>query len=220
MLSRSTWAWISVGSIGFAAILPSAMVLSRPTSSAPATAVPTRGGEVLRGAAQRADVAGELLRRGGDQDVEQQRHQRALADAEQDQPEQHRDLAPVVAHDEGEPDQRDGAEREAVAADLPRRQPVVETDDQHRREEDGQVERHHRDRGRERRAALHDLDVERHREVQRGLQRHHREQGVDRARSSGESITSSASSGVLPAACAPVRPQQEGLARARCRARS
>ena len=48
-----------------------------------------RGGEILRGAAQRADIARELLRRGGDQHVEQQRDQRALADAEQDQAEQH-----------------------------------------------------------------------------------------------------------------------------------
>ncbi len=54
-----------------------------------------------------ADVTGERLRRRRHQHVEQQRHQRALADAEQDEAEQDRNLAPVVAHDEGEPDQRD-----------------------------------------------------------------------------------------------------------------
>ncbi|GCC44084.1 hypothetical protein chiPu_0028339, partial [Chiloscyllium punctatum] len=115
------------------------------------------------------------------QDVEQQRHQGALADAEQDETKKNGNLAPVVAHDEGEPQQRDGAERKAETSDLTRCQSVVEIDDQHRREEDREVERHHRDRCGDRRASLHDLDVERHREVQCSLQRDHREQRIDRA---------------------------------------
>jgi hypothetical protein len=94
------------------------------------------------------------LGRGGDQHVEQQRDHRSLPDAEQDEPEENGNFAPVVAHDKGEPHERNGAQNEAVAADLPRRQPVVESDDQHCCEEHRKVKRHHRNRRRDGRAAL------------------------------------------------------------------
>ena len=157
--------------------------LSRPTSSAPATAVPTAGGEILRRAAQRADIARQLLRRRRDQHVEQQCHQRPLADAEHDQPEH----APgpslqSLRHDKGEPQQRRPCSRmKPIAADLPRREPIDRS-----RTISIAVKNTVRLNGiiaiacRKRRAALHDLDVERHREIQRRLQRDDGKHRVDR----------------------------------------
>ena len=91
MLSRSTCAWSSGVSIGLAAMLPSAIGAEQADQQRPGHRRSDRGGEILRGAAQRADVAGEFFRRRGDQHIEQQRDQRALPDAEQDEAEQDRD---------------------------------------------------------------------------------------------------------------------------------
>ncbi len=157
MLSRSTCACSSGVSFGLAAMLPSAIALRRPTSNAPAVAVPT------------AEARFCVVPRSGPTSLAGD--QRTLPDTENDQAEQHRPLVPVIADDEGQPHQRNGAEREAVAADLARRQTAVKPHDQHRGEEDREVERHHRDRGRNRRAALHDLDVQRDCEIEGGLER-------------------------------------------------
>ena len=139
-----------------------------------------RGGEVLGGAAQRADVARELLGRGGDQHVEEQRDERSLAEPEHDEPDHDDGRAPVVAHDPGEPQQGHRADDEAELPDAPRGHLVVEPHDQHRREEHREVERQHRDGRLDRRAALDDLDVERHGEVEHRLERDDGEQRKDR----------------------------------------
>ena len=99
-----------------------------------------------------------------------------------------------------------------IAPDLPGREPVVEPDDQHRREEHREVERHHGDRSGERRAALHDLDIERHREIERGLQRDDGEHRVDRGPLLRRIDHLERKQRRLSCGLPSVRPHQEGLA--------
>ena len=66
-------------------------------------AVPTAAARLLVVPRNDPTSPARLLGRGGDQHVEQQRHQRSLPDAEQDEAEEDGDRAPIVAHDEGEP---------------------------------------------------------------------------------------------------------------------
>ena len=86
-----------------------------------------RGSEILRRAAQRADVARKLLGRGRDQHVEQQRDQRSLPDAEQrSSPIRTGTALQSLRTTKASHNSADRANNEAVAADLPRRQPSVE----------------------------------------------------------------------------------------------
>ena len=80
---------------------------STPTAKTLATAIPDAAGEVVHEPAPGADVAGELLRRRRQQRVEDQGDDRALAEAEEDEPDDHDELLPLVAHGEredGEPE--------------------------------------------------------------------------------------------------------------------
>ena len=94
---------------------------SMPTAKALATAMPTLPERLCTSPRQRAHVAGELLGRGGEERVEDERDDRALAEAEQDEAGHHEALAPLAAHREGEQgeggchDDEPGAWRAAAA---------------------------------------------------------------------------------------------------------
>ena len=124
-----------------------------------------RGGEIAGRTPQRADIARQFLRGGGDQHVEEQRHQRPRADAEEDETQQHGNGAPVVADDVRQPERARRHDRERARGDPARGEAVVQAHHQDGGEEDRQFQRHHRDRGLERIATLHDLDVERDGEI-------------------------------------------------------
>ena len=181
MLSRSTCDWISGGNFGFSAMVRRMAALSSPTRSAPATAVPTAAAKLLvvprREPTSPASSLGEEVT----STLNKQRDQRSLPDAENHEPDENRDRAPVVVHDKGQPEERNRAEHEAIASDLPWCQPAVKSHDQHRREENREVERQHGYRSGDRRAPLHDLDVERNREIEHRLQRDDGKHGIDRS---------------------------------------
>ena len=124
------------------------------------------GREVVGHAAHRAHVAGQLFRRAGHQHVEQQRQQRAFAQAEDRPARGSPPACPsrcwIVNASRARPV---ATTTKAIAGDLARGQPGVEADDQHRGGEDRQRVGDDGHRGLQAGAALHDLDVERDQEV-------------------------------------------------------
>ena len=75
--------------------------------------------KILRGAPDRTDITGQMLRRGRDQHIEHQSHQRTLPNAEDDEAENRRQSLPVVRHDERQPHERCGRQSEGEQRDRP-----------------------------------------------------------------------------------------------------
>src|SRR5690606_29872811 len=88
------------------------------------------GREIVRAAAERSDVARELLRRGRDEHVEEQRDQGALAEAGERHAGDHHAGAPIVADHRGEEGERDRRDEEGAARDGPRAREAIKPDDE------------------------------------------------------------------------------------------
>src|SRR5690606_18620482 len=133
------------------------------------------GGETVRAAAERSDVARELLRRRGNEHVKEKRDEGALAETREHHAGHDHAAAPIVADDGGEERERDRRDEKSGARDEPRAREAIERDDEHGRREARERERDHGRGGGEAAAALDDLNIERDQEREARADRAYRE---------------------------------------------